>query len=99
MRRTLLHVLCILPTFAHAQTYEAPKVCWLNGEEYSPGSTMRAAEGAMVCSPELVWVKSDKPAGCLKDGRLSGPGAVAKGETKDAPATRCQADGTWMPIE
>lgn len=57
---------------------------------------IRAGDGSRICSPDLTWVNTQAlPAGCLKDGRLSASGTVAKGETKDAPETKCEPDGTW----
>ncbi|MBZ9679644.1 MULTISPECIES: DUF1496 domain-containing protein [unclassified Mesorhizobium] len=100
MRYWLLY-LAALPSFAHAQNvYEVQRVCWLAGQQYSPGAVILAADGPMLCSPDFVWVDTKKaPAGCLRNGQLSAVGTIAKGETKDSIQTECRPDGTWERVE
>jgi len=97
MRFWICLTLTVMPTLAHSENvYQAQKVCWLSGHEYSPGAVVVAGVGAMVCSPDFVWVDTKlSPAGCLSDGQLSGVGDVHKGKTVDSSETVCTPAGTW----
>ena len=86
--------LCIgLP--AAAQVAEQNK-CWLAGEEYSPGATVRASDRVMICADSFTWEPTDSAAaGCIFDGRLYGFGAIETVTRSDALRMECAESGVW----
>lgn len=79
---------------AFAQEHVAPEQprCWLGSTSYSPGATIRAGEGVMLCTPSFVWETSKAGAsGCVFEQKFFNTGAVHEGN-------ECQPDGTWATI-
>ncbi|MDX8500720.1 hypothetical protein RFM99_20150 [Mesorhizobium sp. VK4C] len=76
---------------AFAQEQVAPEQprCWLGSTSYSPGATVRAGEGVMLCTPSFVWETSKAAAsGCVFEQKFFNTGAIHEGN-------KCQPDGTW----
>lgn len=79
---------------AFAQEQLAPEQprCWLGSTSYSPGATVRAGEGVMLCTPSFAWETSKAAAsGCVFEQRFYSTGAVHEGN-------ECQPDGTWATV-
>ncbi|TPI58646.1 hypothetical protein FJ417_18665 [Mesorhizobium sp. B3-1-7] len=79
---------------AFAQEQVAPEQprCWLGSTSYSPGATVRAGEGVMLCTPAFVWETSKAAAsGCVFEQKFFNTGAIHEGN-------ECQPDGTWSTI-
>ncbi|RWD66873.1 MAG: hypothetical protein EOS36_03915 [Mesorhizobium sp.] len=80
---------------AFAQEQVAPEQqprCWLGSTSYSPGATVRAGEGVMLCTPSFVWETSKAAAsGCVFEQKFFNTGAIHEGN-------ECQPDGTWATI-
>ncbi|ESY56610.1 hypothetical protein X744_05990 [Mesorhizobium sp. LNJC372A00] len=99
MRSIISTVLILLASDA-AIAQEAPleqQRCWLGGMGYSIGSTVRANDAVMVCSPTFVWQNTNTSAsGCIYKGEFYSTGAIEGG--KDSPKNECQPDGTWASV-
>ena len=64
----------------------------------SPGATVRAGGGVMVCGQDLIWQStSDGAAGCLHDGKFYSVGAIQieHASNQQAVESSCEKDGTW----
>jgi hypothetical protein len=86
------------PAIAQAPlTIQQQSRCWLAGEGYSPGATIRAGAGVMVCGADFVWqATSDEAAGCLHDGNLFSVGAIENASKQQRALLQCKPDGTWQ---
>lgn len=74
--------------------------CWLAGLSFSSGSTIKAGNAVLECSPDYVWVVTDQwSAGCLHNGSLYSTGAIQNASQQQQMLTRCEPDGTWVLIE
>ncbi|MET3523753.1 hypothetical protein [Mesorhizobium abyssinicae] len=75
---------------AFAQQQVAPEQSrWLG----APGATVRAGEGAMLCTPSFVSETGKASAsGCVFEQKFFNTGAVHEGSNE------CQPDGTWAAI-
>jgi hypothetical protein len=70
--------------------------CWLGNMAYSPGATIRASDGVMICQPDFTWALTKRDSsGCVAEGRFYNVGAFENGPRSDSVRMQCLPDGSW----
>lgn len=71
-------------------------VCMFAGAAYSPGAAIRASDQVMLCGATGNWEPTKAAAaGCLRDGKWYGSGAVEGIANFENAMLQCRPDGTW----
>jgi len=86
------------PMPALAQSAAAPaNACWMAGQAFSIGATVRAGASVMVCTEDGAWAAAGQTAaaGCFFDGAFYSSGARREVAGIPAIKTVCVQNGTW----